>query len=407
MAYPHDRPVMRHILRATLGPLARTYLRVRLRRMRLDDVAVFVVGAHKLGHLALEPLVSFLGDEPSDGVHSARSAARLWNLGRLNRSANREMWLTWKRELPCAPSRVLSLAVRPKGPTARPAAFYPPDNLLDRNTWRPSVPLHIARRTEEFLSDLGVSPNRPIVALVINEGVHYGDSWILRETELDPALRLLTFDPGAFAETVRSLIEDGQVVVRLGRHSAARIEVSDPSFIDYAHHPLRCDALDVGLAARARLILSTQTGPDSVALAFGRPVTYFDVARLKYAFFDVASVHWQPAVLINSHGEKLSLSRQLADGVLALKTPDDFARRGIRVLRSEPAEYVHVAREGLAIASGSNLLRGEDAELQARARAIIGRATASGAIERRGRPSAIVSPRFLRMNPWWLEDSDG
>jgi hypothetical protein len=155
------------------------------------------------------------------------------------------------------------------------------------------------------------------------------------------------------------------------------------------------------------LILSTQTGPDSVALAFGRPVTYFDVARLKYAFFDVASVHWQPAVLINSHGEKLSLSRQLADGVLALKTPDDFARRGIRVLRSEPAEYVHVAREGLAIASGSNLLRGEDAELQARARAIIGRATASGAIERRGRPSAIVSPRFLRMNPWWLEDSDG
>ena len=70
-------------------------------------------------------------------------------------------------------------------------------------------------------------------------------------------------------------------------------------------------------------------------------------------------------------------------------------------------EYAHVAREGLAIASGFDLLRGADAELQERARAIIDRAIDSGAVERRGRPTALVSPRFLRMNPWWLEDSGG
>jgi putative glycosyltransferase (TIGR04372 family) len=267
--------------------------------------------------------------------------------------------------------------------------------------------LHVARQTENFLSHLGVSPNQPVVALVINEGVHYGEDWMHQETALDPTLRLLTFDPGAFTETVRSLIDAGQVVVRLGRHSVARIEVSDPSFIDYAHHPLRCDALDIGLAARARLVLSTQTGPDSVALAFGRPVTYFDVARLKYAFFDVASVHWQPAVLVNSREEKLSLSRQISEGILTLKTPEDFARRGIRVLRSDPAEYVHIAHEGLSISSGFDLLHDEDAELQERARAIIGRGIASGAFELRGRPTAVVSPRFLRMNPWWLEDAGG
>jgi len=313
----------------------------------------------------------------------------------------------WKSTLPCAPSRVLSLAVRSKGPTAVPAAFYPRNNILDRNAWRPGVPMHIARQTEKFLSDLGVAPNQPVVALVINEGVHYGETWLHRETDLDPTLRVLTFDPGTFIDTVRLLIDAGQVVVRLGRHSAARIDISDPSFIDYAHHPLRSDALDIGLAARARLTLSTQTGPDSVALAFGRPVTYFDVARLKYAFFDVSSVHWQPAVLVDSRGEKLSLSRQLSTGVLALKSPEDFARRGIRVLRSDPVEYAHVAREGLAIASGFDLLRGVDAELQERARAIIDRAIDSGAVERRGRPTALVSPRFLRMNPWWLEDSGG
>jgi putative glycosyltransferase (TIGR04372 family) len=228
-----------------------------------------------------------------------------------------------------------------------------------------------------------------------------------RETILDPRLRLHTFDPAAFTDAAKSLLNDGYAVVRLGRHSAIRMEISDRSFIDYAHHPLRCDALDIGLVSRARLVLSTQTGPDAVALAFGRPVTYFDVARLKYAFFDVSTVHWQPAVLLSPEGERISLSRQLSDGLLALKTPEDFAQRGIRVLRSNPAEYVHVAREGLAISARTYLFSREDAELQERARAVIGRAITSGAIEFRGRPTAIISPRFLRMNPWWIGEAGG
>jgi hypothetical protein len=72
-------------------------------------------------------------------------------------------------------------------------------------------------------------------------------------------------------------------------------------------------------------VISTQSGPDAVALMFGVPVAYVDVARLKYCFYDVSTVYWQPAVLQASGGERLGLRDLLAPEYYELKTPEDFA----------------------------------------------------------------------------------
>jgi putative glycosyltransferase (TIGR04372 family) len=177
-------------------------------------------------------------------------------------------------------------------------------------------------------------------------------------------------------------------------------------FVDYAHDERRCDALDIGLAAFAAHVVSTQTGPDAVALAFGRTVTYVDVARLRYGFFDVQSVHWQPATLIDKSDEKLSLQRQLSLGVAGFKTPDDFAREGIRVLRSGPDEYAAVAIEGIDASLGAMSLSDEDVELQNKARVLIAQGVRDGVLPNRGDATALISPRFLRSNPWWLAGDD-
>jgi hypothetical protein len=149
-------------------------------------------------------------------------------------------------------------------------------------------------------------------------------------------------------------------------------------------------------------LISTQTGPDAVALMFGVPVTYVDVARIKYCFFDVSTVHWQPAVLEATGVGRLTLRDLLRPEYFNLKTPDDFAKRGISVHRASTTDRIATALEGIQFRSGALVLDERDRDMQNAVKRAFARASEQGVLGDRGDASAMLSPYFLRKHGDWF-----
>ncbi len=384
--------------RYVLGPTARSILRVILRKWNLDCCDVGSVGAHKFGHLALEPLVGHLESQR----RASEGRKVLWTLGPRRKASNPKLHALWCRELQVYPRHLVGLALSPNGPHLLPTSIYGSRNVLDEYSWRPRLTTADRESGRRFLLDHGWDGKRPLIGVVINEGLHYGRSWHDYETAIAPELRVLTFRVEEFEPVIAELERQGATVVRLGAPPATPLNVTESGVIDYATMTARNSALDVILPGLMSTVISTQTGPDAVALMFGIPVTYVDVARIKYSFFDVSTVHWQPAVLVTSDGRRLPLCDLLRPEYYNLKTPDDFASQGITVHRASTSDRIAAALEGLRWRLGTLELDDRDHEMQSAVRRAFAQATERGVLAGRGDASAMLSPHFLRTNGEWF-----
>jgi putative glycosyltransferase (TIGR04372 family) len=390
-------PVIATVRRFILAPMARLLLRLRLGHWNLADYDVLSVGAHKFGHLALEPLIGHL--ESRRRSPSGTQRRILWTLGPRRAASNPKLHSLWRRELTVYPRHLLGLSISSRGPYLRRTGIYGTRNVLDIDDWRPQLTTAERDSGHRFLREHGWDGRQPLVGVVINEGLHYGKSWTQFETERDPHLRVLTFRVDEFRPLMTALVHEGLTVVRLGSPPAT--PVTEPGVIDYATSVGRSSALDVILPGLMNRVISTQTGPDAVALMFGVPVTYLDVARLKYCFFDVSTVHWRPAILETSEGQRLGLRELLSPAFIDLKTPDDFAAMSVKVHRATTAERFATALEGLRLDTGDLVLDDNDRYMQKVLMSAFVRARENGILADRGDASALVSPEFLRQHGDW------
>ncbi|HIJ93109.1 MAG: TIGR04372 family glycosyltransferase [Nitrospinota bacterium] len=87
----------------------------------------------------------------------------------------------------------------------------------------------------------------------------------------DPHNNYRNADIETYLEAAQAITESGGWVVRLGDPSMTPLPAMD-GVIDYAHHELRCDWMDIYLMAAARFFLGTTSGPWVVASLFGVPI---------------------------------------------------------------------------------------------------------------------------------------
>lgn len=83
-------------------------------------------------------------------------------------------------------------------------------------------------------------------------------------------------DINTYLPAVREVIRNGGWVVRIGDPSMSKLEEMK-NVIDYAHHPQRCDWLDLYIIAECRFMISTPSGPCAIAAAFGTPQIHTNV----------------------------------------------------------------------------------------------------------------------------------
>jgi len=118
---------------------------------------------------------------------------------------------------------------------------------------------------ERWLSDAGLEPGAPMVAL------HMREAGYVHDAGSAPYGRYRAVDPERFRPAVDWLLDAGYAVFRLGGQDSSPFPHSSERFFDLAHDPRAEDFLDIFLMASCTFSLNCQSGPEALARAFGRP----------------------------------------------------------------------------------------------------------------------------------------
>ena len=130
---------------------------------------------------------------------------------------------------------------------------------------RPPI-LTLSKDDEEWgrlaLEKLGISMNQWYVCLHVREGGY------LPHNELIQSHRNSSIANMHLA--IQEIIMRGGVVVRVGDSTMTPLTL--PGVIDYAHHPLKSERLDIVLCAKTKFFLGCTSGISFVSMIFGVPV---------------------------------------------------------------------------------------------------------------------------------------
>jgi len=365
---------------------------------------ICVVGAHRFGHLALEPEM-WLAARQADSNLGLPRTVDVWSFGSPRIRSNAYLSELWSTRIRVTPSWIVGALVRagdiiPKLALEQaPLSVHGPANGLDKVPQQcPSVE-GFTRKERELLQAYGLDTDRPYVALVVRDSAYYNSRG---ETE-DPHLSLLNAELEKFLPACEHLLSLGLQVVRLGGPSPQKMSNVHGLF-DYANSGIRTSELDVKLPMKCAFTVSTQTGPDALSLLARRPVLYVDVIRFSQFFFGTKLATWIPVRFVEPEtSEPWSLDKLCSSSLLAAKESRQFTYSGAKLvkvgadeLRDTVADYVDELANGVH-ESISNLRSRVNFKLTS-AMEPWGRA-------RFGDVTAQVSRNWLIHNKtWWLPE---
>ena len=307
---------------------------------RFLKVELCVVGAHRFGHLALEPEVYLNLLKPQSGWSVSRTLT-LWSFGRTKIQSSKELASIWRREVGISPGVLVGALVRagelcpPLALSRASMSIHGPQNVLDVTSSR--LAKQIRGLQSDVLQRLGLRSGE-FVCLVIRDGTYYAQTG----SSESAGYELLNFHSADFVDACSRLVAKGLKVVRLGTPTPNRLGSID-GVIDYANLTVRSELNDLILIRECAFLVSTQTGPDAVGLALRKPVLYIDTVRLSQFFFGTKLATWNPVGFINSEtGKPLSLDQLLNSQFKWLKNPEEFLSSGFSFERSSSSEIAEM-----------------------------------------------------------------
>lgn len=166
------------------------------------------------------------------------------------------------------------------------------------------------RQAQEWLRSKGWTDGDPIVCLMVRDS-KYLDVWF---SGRPGRLGRTSFDYHNYRDSAIEdyrkaaewLAEQGCWVFRMGKVVARPLRSDSTRVIDYANGADRSDFLDVWLLANCTLAISTGTGPEELAMHYGRPILKVNVLPLFDHHLWCETIV-APKALYWHSGERLSL----------------------------------------------------------------------------------------------------
>lgn len=304
-------------------------------------VRLNIVGSQRFGHLSLEPEVRLGIEQLTPQLDGPRRLA-LWSFGHHSMQSNRELARLWRQQVRLSPGKIVGALVRageiaPRYALERvPMSIFGPMNVLDRVD--SFLGEQVRGVNSNIVSALGIPANKKFVCLSIRDGSYYASTGMKESAGYE----LINFDAQIFVEACRYLVSEGFYVVRVGTPTPNTLGGVD-GVIDYANSPLRTEANDLVLIRECAFMVSTQTGPDSLALALRKPVLYIDTLIFRQFFFGTRLATWNPVKFVPPDATVPMTLAQLLDSPLTrTKSLDDFLSSGCRFQRSSGADISHM-----------------------------------------------------------------
>ena len=340
--------------------------------LRYLNVRVLPVYVSRIGHLAIE-VDCYLKEErlglhprykavlcaPADGVANCRLIDYWSSYVRVIKSP----WVLYVLK-PITSQKILQFDVHKYGSVINDTAIY----SLIQKKWADRPPLLSLKpddiaRGEQRLRDLGIPMDAWFVCVHSREGGYSPQDEHLhsyRNSDID-----------TYVPAMQAIVERGGWCVRIGDPSMKKLS-SMPNVVDYAHHSLRADWMDLFLCARCRFFLGNSSGAFLMASIFGVPVALANLLPistvLPYGRKDLGI----PKLLKSAKEQRLlTFPEVLGSTIGNMRYGNEYQQAGIDIIDNTPEDILGLALEQLDKTEGQALYTAIDEDLQTRFKALM------------------------------------
>lgn len=165
---------------------------------------------------------------------------------------------------------------------------------------------------------------------------------------------------------MKEIVARGGIVVRMGDSSMVKLPNNLPGVIDYAHHPLKSDRLDVFLCAKAKFFLGCTSGLAFVSAVFGVPVAHANMIPVETLGLRPDDISIPKLLQKKSHHGYLGFEEIFSSKIGGFFFTYQYAETGIVPIENQADEIHLLVCEMLDRLEGKFVESLEDKQLHAR-----------------------------------------
>lgn len=169
---------------------------------------------------------------------------------------------------------------------------------------------------------------------------------------------------------MQEIIRRGGWVIRIGDPTMRQLPEMD-KVIDYAHHPLKSDRLDIVLCAKTRFLLGNTSGIALVSSAFGVPCAQTNMIPLGVLWFNAFDISIPKLIRNQSSNRVLTIKDVLSSEIATFQFSSQYKACGLVVEENSAEDIRCLTVEMLDQLEGKLMESGSDHDIQLWANALI------------------------------------
>lgn len=174
----------------------------------------------------------------------------------------------------------------------------------------------------------------------------------------------------AVIPAIQEITRRGGWVIRIGDPTMKQLPPL-PHVIDYAHHSMKCERLDVILCAKARLLLGNTSGITLVGTLFGVPCALANVIPISTLWFGDSDISIQKLLWSEQHGRLLRFDEAMASPASEYRYAALYQQAGLVVVENSDEEIRDLVIEMFDRLDGKFVVNSEDRDLARHYRSLI------------------------------------
>ena len=243
------------------------------------------------------------------------------------------------------------------------STFFGPQDIYRINKlWDKRSPiLSLTERDELWasnaLNQLGITSGKWFVCVHVREG------GFLPNNELIQSHR--NANVACTIPAMQEIVRRGGICVRMGDQNMTPLPPLE-GVIDYAHHPLKSDKMDVVLCAKARFFLGCTSGLAFLSAIFGVPIAQANMIPVEALAIRHCDISIPKLLRSNSLGRHLRFDEILKSDIGGYYFSHQYKQAGIYVDENKPEDILELVTEMLDRLDGTFTEHEDDQALHAR-----------------------------------------
>lgn len=221
-------------------------------------------------------------------------------------------------------------------------SFFGQQDIYQINhDWADREPILQLSHADEIWSQtnllkLGIQPSQKYVCLHVREGGYLPHNELIQSHRNASILNMIP--------SIKSIIARGYLVIRMGDPTMSLLPPMD-GVIDYAHHSLKSERMDVVLCAKASFFLGCTSGLSFVSMIFGVPVAQANMIPVEALAIRHCDVSIPKLLWSLTHNRYLTFPEILSCPVGGYYFTNQYVDSGVRPVENLPDDILCLTDE--------------------------------------------------------------